>query len=476
MVGPTLGMSQQQRMQMVLAPQLRQSLEMLQVPIMELRNMIQEELETNPAIEDVRNNDISVEAEKPEQNEETKEEMDFDKEFEILEHLDDDWRDYFYQNLQNSSYSRENDEKRQFMLDSLPQQESLQEHLLEQLRMTSLDLSDQQIAEMIIGNIGDDGYLSTDISEISETSGADNTHLEELLQIIQEFHPTGVGSRNLRECLLLQLKRLGHENDLPTKIVENYIDELASHKIQLIARKTKHTVEEVQAAVQTITSLDPRPGRLYSENVNNYILPEVDVQKIDGEYVVIVDDDQLPHIRISSHYRKLLKSPLTKSTVKTYIRDHIRSGAFLIKSIHQRQKTIYRIATEIVSNQTEFLDHGISHLRPMTMSAVAEKVGVHETTVSRTVANKYMKTPSGIFEMKYFFTPGLKTAAGKDVSNKTVKDLINSMVSSEDPSKPLSDQSIQTQLEDIGIEIARRTVAKYRLMLRIPPSHMRRRF
>ncbi len=476
MVGPSLSMSQQQRLQMVLAPQLRQSLEMLQVPIMELRNMIQQELETNPAIEDVETNDVSVEAEKPEQREDDNSEMDFDKEFEILQKLDDDWRDYFYQNLQNSSYSSDQAEKRQFMLDSLPQTESLQEHLLNQLHLTSMDEASQQIAEMIIGNIGDDGYMSADLTEMAETTGAELTHLEEILHVVQEFHPTGVGARDLRECLLVQLHRLGHENDLPVRIVDKFIDELAAHKVQVIARKLKHPIEEIQAAIETITSLDPRPGRLYSAEVAGYVLPEVIVQKIDGEYVVLVDDDQLPHIRISSHYRKLLRDPSTTAKVKTYIRDRVRSGAFLIKSIHQRQKTIYRIASEIVSTQSAFLDNGLSHLRPLTMAEVADKVGVHETTVSRTVANKYMKTPSGIFEMKYFFTPGLKTADGTNVSNKTVKDLINTMVNNEDTAKPLSDQAIQNQLKETGIEIARRTVAKYRLMLRIPPSHMRRRY
>ena len=373
MVGPSLSMSQQQRLQMVLAPQLRQSLEMLQVPIMELRNMIQQELETNPAIEDVETNDVSVEAEKPEQREDDNSEMDFDKEFEILQKLDDDWRDYFYQNLQNSSYSSDQAEKRQFMLDSLPQTESLQEHLLNQLHLTSMDEASQQIAEMIIGNIGDDGYMSADLTEMAETTGAELTHLEEILHVVQEFHPTGVGARDLRECLLVQLHRLGHENDLPVRIVDKFIDELAAHKVQVIARKLKHPIEEIQAAIETITSLDPRPGRLYSAEVAGYVLPEVIVQKIDGEYVVLVDDDQLPHIRISSHYRKLLRDPSTTAKVKTYIRDRVRSGAFLIKSIHQRQKTIYRIASEIVSTQSAFLDNGLSHLRPLTMAEVADK-------------------------------------------------------------------------------------------------------
>jgi len=192
--------------------------------------------------------------------------------------------------------------------------------------------------------------------------------------------------------------------------------------------------------------------------------------------VIIMDDDQLPHVRISRHYRKLLSDPNTKAEVKSYIRERIRSGAFLIKSIHQRQKTIHKIATEIVSSQEGFLDHGVSHLKPLTMAEVAERVGVHETTVSRAVAGKYMRTPAGLYEMKYFFTPGIKTTSGEQVSNKTVKDMIANLVAHEDPDHPLSDQEIVVKLKEKGIKIARRTVAKYRIVMRIPPSHMRKTF
>lgn len=476
MAGNSMSMSQQQRLQMVLAPQLRQSLEMLQVPVFELRAMIQEELEVNPAIEDVEGNDVSVEAEKPEQKEEDPGELDFEKEFEALEQLDADWRDYFYQNLQNAPYNRDQEEKRQYMLDSIQQTESLQEHLLAQLRLTAMSPHDQQLAEMIIGNIDDDGYLAMDLEALAETMGGDHEHLQEILRTVQAFHPTGIGAEDLRECLLLQLSRLGHEDELVARVVDRHMDLLARHKYKAIAHKEKVDVKDVQAAIEMITSLDPRPGRMFTAEAAGYILPEVIVKKVDGEYVVMVDNDQLPHVRISAQYRKLLRNPKTPDEVKTYVREKIRSGAFLVKSIHQRQKTIHRIASEIVRTQSEFLDKGLSHLRPLTMAEVAERVDVHETTVSRTVANKYMKTPSGVFEMKYFFTPGLKTSSGSDMSNKAVKEIIDNMVANEDPLKPLSDQAIQDALKEKGIKIARRTVAKYRLMLKIPPSHMRRRY
>ncbi len=472
----TLSLSQSQQLQMILAPQLRQSLEMLQVPILELRTMVQQEIEQNPTIEEVINEQPQIEIEpgKPGENENLNE-MEFDKEFEALAKLDEEWRDYFFQDLQNTSYSVADDQKRQFLMDSIPQRESLQEHLLEQLAMAEFPDLDHQVGELIIGSISDDGYLTQSVEELAESACCDIEHLEDILSVIQEFHPTGVGARDLKECLLIQLERLGN-HVLARAIIEQYLDKLGARKIGDIAKALKEPLDAVQKAARLISTLDPKPGRAYSDEVATYVLPEVVVQKVNGEYVIIMDDDQLPHVRISRHYRKLLSDPNTKAEVKSYIRERIRSGAFLIKSIHQRQKTIHKIATEIVSSQEGFLDHGVSHLKPLTMAEVAERVGVHETTVSRAVAGKYMRTPAGLYEMKYFFTPGIKTTSGEQVSNKTVKDMIANLVAHEDPDHPLSDQEIVVKLKEKGIKIARRTVAKYRIVMRIPPSHMRKTF
>ena len=232
----------------------------------------------------------------------------------------------------------------------------------------------------------------------------------------------------------------------------------------------------MQAAGDLIRTLNPQPGGMLEDDPTTYAVPEIFVKRNkEGRWVVALDDDQLPHIRISSHYRRLLEDENTSAEVKSYIRERIRSGAFLIKSIHQRQKTIHMIASDIVGAQQAFFEEGVAALRPMTMAEVAERVGVHETTVSRTVANKYMQTPVGVFELKYFFTPGLKTADGPAVSNKTVQDMIDTMIRQESPSNPLSDQAIQEQLSEQGIKIARRTVAKYRSILKHPPSHLRKR-
>lgn len=464
---------------MVLAPQLRQSLEMLQVPILELRAMIRQEVERNPTIEEDSIESAIVEIEPGEDGDkdstaENEKELEFKEEFEVLARLDDEWRDYFFQDFEARPSSSESEKKRQFMMDSIPQAESLQEHLINQLHMADLSEDDTRLAEMVVGSINDDGYLTASIHELAETSACDEDHLNDILLVIQDFDPIGIGASDLRDCLLLQLERQGKADTLAGDIVRDHLSRLGAHKYQEVARSLKTSPEEVQEAAALIASLNPKPGRAFSPDVATYILPEVVVKKVRGVYTVMLNDDQLPHLRISRHYRTLMRNEDTPADVKNYIRDRVRASAFLIKSIEQRQGTIFKIASEIVRVQTPFLDHGISHLKPLVMATVADEVGVHETTVSRAVSGKYMKTPAGVFEMKYFFTPGIKTASGTDISNATVKDMIGDMVSKEDPAKPLSDQEIMRRLKEEGINIARRTIAKYRLVLRIPPSHMRK--
>ncbi|MDD4871628.1 MAG: RNA polymerase factor sigma-54 [Kiritimatiellae bacterium] len=477
MQSQTLSLAQRQQLQMVLAPQLRQSLEMLQLPILELRAMIQQEIEKNPTLEE---SPAETEADETPQatSENTNEikELDFDKEFQALAKLDDEWRDYFFQDRENRPYTSDDAEKRQFFMDSLPQKESLQEHLINQLNLAGLPENDRQIGELIIGSINDDGYVTGSLEELAVSAGTDIHHLEDILSLIQDFHPTGIAARDLKECLLIQLERTGIKKPLAETIVREHLDKLGGKKFTDLAKALKVSVEEVQQAAKLISTLDPKPGRIYSGDVATYILAEIVVQKINGEYVIVLNDDQLPHLRISKNYIDILKDKATTPEVKSYIRERIRSSAFMIKSIHQRQKTIYRIAAEIVKTQTGFLDHGISSLKPLTMAEVALVVGVHETTVSRAVSGKYMQTPNGIFEMKYFFTPGITTADGREISNKTVKDIIAGLVANEDPDKPLSDQEIMEKLKEQGINIARRTIAKYRLVLRIPPSHLRKSY
>lgn len=461
---------------MVLAPQLRQSLEMLQAPALELRAMIRSELDQNPTLEEIPPDAPQVEIEKVNSEIEDSKAMDFRKEFETLARLDDEWKDYFFQQRGYQPHSQDDDEKRNYLYDSISQGESLQEHLLHQLALAEFNEADKALGELIIGSVNDDGYLTTSIEELAGTCGADVGHMHDILSVIQDFDPLGVASRDLRECLLFQLERLGKGDSLAARIVAGHLDRLAAHKLQEIARTLKVTPEEVQQAANFIATLEPKPGRAFSSDASPYITPEVVVRKIGDEYVVLMNDDDLPRLRISKHYRSLMNDGDTKRDVRDYIQERVRASAFLIKSIHQRQQTIFKIATEIVRVQMEFLDQGIAHLKPLTMAEVAEAVGLHETTISRAVAGKHMQTPQGTFEMKYFFTPGLKTGDGSVVSNKTVKDAIAGLVANEDSEHPLSDQEILEILTQRGIQIARRTVAKYRIALKIAPSHMRKQY
>ena len=470
-------LSQEQQLRMVLAPQLRQSLEMLQAPILELRAMIRAELERNPTLEEMPATDAeSIEDAKPaaEPIDETKK-LDFRKEFEILARLDDEWRDYFFQKDEARPYTADDAERRKYFFDSIPQSISLQEHLMRQLALAELTDNDRRLGELLVGSINDDGYLTGSIDDIVATAPVEHDHLQNILSVIQDFDPPGIGARDLRECLALQLQRLGKRDTLADLIVQEHLDLLGAHKYQELARILKTTPEKIQDATTLIGTLDPKPGRAHSAELSPYVNPEVLVRKIGGEYLVVLTDDQLPQIRISKHYRSLMNDRDTSEEVRKYIVEKVQAGTLLLKSIQQRHHTIYRLTEEIVKVQRDFFDNGIAHLKPLTMADVAKVIGLHETTISRAVAGKHMQTPRGIFAMKYFFTPGLKTDNGGVLSNKTVQDIISSMIAGEDRAHPLSDQELFDALKQRGIQIARRTIAKYRIALKIPPSHLRRR-
>ena len=327
---------------------------------------------------------------------------------------------------------------------------------------------------MLIGNMDEYGYLKATIEELAGSTGTPAEKILEVLKVIQTFDPPGVGARDLRECLMLQLERLGQQNTLEYRIINEFMDALGKRRIPEIARGTATSVDEVQEALARIARLEPRPGRAFLPDNDQYVLPEVFVQKSGDDFVVTTNNEHIPHLRISNTYKDLMAQRDNSSEVRNYIREKIRAGKFLIKSLHQRQQTILNIAREIVHRQREFMDKGVAYLKPLTMVQMAEVVGVHETTVSRAVSGKYMQTPQGIFEMKYFFTAGIQTANGDGMSNTSVKDMIADIFKKEDASNPLSDQEVVRMLKEKGIVIARRTVAKYRTELNILPSNLRK--
>jgi len=477
MAGQGMQQTQNLALQQVLSPQLQQSLLILQTPLLELRNLVQQEMETNPVLEELP--DLPA-PDEPSEAEASAEEN-FDNEFQKLASLDEEWRDYMAQSASygaaGSRGSREAQDKRQFFFDSIPVQETLHQNLIGQLNQSLLSATDRKAAELIVGNIDDNGFLQSTPEEMALNSGIPKEDFEKMLALIQTFYPAGVGAHDLRECLLIQLRRAGKERSVEYKVVSEHMEDLGRRRFPEIARRMGISVEDVQKAADNIARLNPRPGQVFAAAPQNYVLPDLVVEKMDGEYQITLNNEQIPHLRISNLYKDIIASGDAQSSeVKNYIRDKIRSGKFLIRSIHQRQQTIFNIAQQIVSRQRDFLEHGPSHLKPMRMGEVADAVGVHETTVSRAVSGKYMATPQGVFEMKYFFTSGYETTTGESLSNISVKEAILDLVKHENGSAPLSDHEIVEVLAERGIPIARRTVAKYRDELNILPSHMRRKY
>jgi RNA polymerase sigma-54 factor len=392
--------------------------------------------------------------------------------------MDEEWRDYWAQSLSQNSRSRQEDDERwKFLMDSIVAPTTLQEHLVEQLRTTDgVEREVVTLVEFLIGNLNDDGFLNASIDDLSLQHGIPIADLRQAKRLLQSFDPVGVGAADLRECLLIQMERLGKKKHLAYRIADEHFDDLANKRFPILSRKLLVTVEQVSKAADFISTLDPRPAQRFAVMQNTYVSPDIMVERQGDEWVATMLNGDLPRLRISNSYKDMLSQPDGSGEVRTYIRDKIRSGKFLIRSIHQRQQTIQKIANEILRHQHEFLERGRSHLRPLNMAQVASEVGVHETTVSRAIAGKYMATPHGLVELRFFFSHGVKTDSGEDLSNTSVKTAIAELIKGEPKHKPLSDDKLTKLLSDQGIQVARRTVAKYREALGILPSHLRKSF
>jgi len=456
------GLQQNLGLGQTLSPQMQQSLALLQAPALELRSLIQQEIEVNPVLEEV------VEETKPETPEE-----EWQKEAQAEQ--DQDWKEYFSQAKTATPYTAEDAERRRFFFDSQAEQATLAAHLTSQLSLATDDPELLEAGKQVIGSLDDDGFLKSPLDEVAVSAGLPVGVVQHALALIQTFDPIGVGARDLRECLLIQLDRLGKAEEVEAAIVSHHIQELGRKKYQDIARALRVPPERVVQAAHFIATLQPRPGSTFSpEDKRHIVQTELAVQKVGGQWAVVLNDDAVPRLRISDIYKDLLASDGHDTKVRDYLKDKIRSGKFIIKCLHLRQQTLFNIATAIVHRQTEFFEHGSALLKPLTMSQVAEEVGVHETTVSRAIANKYVQTPFGVFDLKYFFTPGYQTSSGEFLSNTSVKEAIEELIGRENTQKPLSDQEIVTILSERGIPLARRTVAKYRSELNILPSNLRR--
>jgi RNA polymerase sigma-54 factor len=477
---------QRQSQSLILAPQLRHSLKILQVAALDLRSLIQEEIDSNPALLDESPMEgVSLEKEREAETAdkssdsatpEDREEMDFSKEFEILGKLDEDWRDHLASAGGNQPHTAEDSERRQHFFDSLVAETSLQEHLMRQAEMA--DVSPQVISALshLVGSLDDRGFLTQSPPDLALQSGLPLEAMQEAVRLLKTFEPAGIGAANLEECLLLQLQVKGRGESLAARIVRDHFGLLKRRRIPELARRAGATMEDIQDALTEIATLNSGPGRRFADDSNRVVVPDASVEKDGGEWKIHLNQDYIPRLRINSTYRDMIAKGTLSKQDGDFLRERIRSGRFLINSIAQRQQTIERIVREIILKQGDFFEHGVSRLRPLTMTEIAQKVNVHETTVSRAIANKYLKTPHGVFDFKFFFTPGYQGRDGDAVSNTSVKEMIQDLVAAEDRSQPLSDQEIVTRLKGKGLSIARRTVAKYREELGLLPSNLRREY
>jgi RNA polymerase sigma-54 factor len=478
---------QRQTQSMVLAPQLRQSLKILQVAALDLRSVIQEELQNNPTLEEMPMEGVSLDKEQSDKSNETgengssetpeqHEEMDFSnsKEFDILNKLNEDWRDHMAQAGGSQPYTSEDAEKRQHFFDSLVTETSLQEHLMQQAELADVSPKVIEAMRYLVGSLDDRGFLTQSAADIALQTSLPLDVVQQAIKLLKTFDPPGIGCQDLATCLYQQLVAKGRNDSLAARIVRDHFALLSRRRIPEIARKLGSHMDDVQIAIEEIGTLDPAPGRRFADDNNRVVVPDVTVEKDGEEWKIHLNSDYIPRLRISSTYRELIAKGTLNKQEREYLRERMRAGKFLINSIEQRQQTIERITREIIKVQTEFFEKGVSKLKPLTMTQIADVVGVHETTVSRAIANKYIHTPHGVFDFKYFFTPGYQADSGASVSNTSVKDMINDLIAGEDRSHPLSDQEIVGKLQEKGINIARRTVAKYREELGLLPSNLRR--
>jgi RNA polymerase sigma-54 factor len=454
-------LTQKMTQRMALTPQMRQSMHILQLPILELKSYLEQQMEENPILEDSQESEFK----------ESASDREIQKLIELSSQERKDSEDYF-----NTGYSQEEIKEKQNYRESLiTKQITLQEHLLGQLGLQPLNEIDYKIGELIIGTIDENGYFQGAPEEAAQTLKVGTGDVQSVLSLIQTFEPAGVGARNLKECLLIQLDSKGKHDSLAYRVVENHLVDLAKNKTELIAKQLKAPLDSVKKALKEISALEPKPGRSFGRVESRRILPDIIVEKIEDNYEMTINGRELPSLKISPQYKNLLKLKDTPEEAKGYLKEKLNSALWLIKAVNKRQETIRRVAECIVQTQKEFFELGMGHLKPLTMKEVARIVERNESTISRVVNSKYMQTPYGIFELSYFFSGSFKTDGQDIVSTDTVKTQIATLIEDEDPQHPLSDDKIVTILRSQGINIARRTVAKYREELKILPSHLRKK-
>lgn len=451
-----------------LAPQMRQSLQILQSNTLELQQLLRQSLDTNPVLEDEFAN-VSLE--------DLKQSDEAPSDTEALQNdQDDDLRELAIMESRAVSSSPDDEERREHLYNSIVSPETLQQHLVAQLDLSAPDPDTRVAAMSLIGNMDERGFFDESLPELGQRLAIPVDHLDRAKRLLQSFDPAGIAADDLRESLMIQLHRSGKLNTVEFKIVEKHLQELARKHYPQIARALKVSIEVVSDAAEHIAKLDPAPGTTFDPSSNPYIIPDVSFEKNDdGAWTAVLTNEYLPRLRVSDTYKDMVATSPDRK-LRTYLRNQLREGRTLIKALDQRQATILAISEEIILRQGEFLSNGPRSLKPLTMNEIAEAIDVHPTTVSRAVAGKYVRSPHGTMELRRFFTSGYQTAEGESVSNEGVRETIQEIIAGEPPQKPLSDSAIEKQLKTKGLKVARRTVAKYREQLGILPSHLRKSY
>jgi RNA polymerase sigma-54 factor len=469
--------------QLVITPQLQQAIRLLQLTRLELVDMISQEMKENPLLEEEEDTKESVEAEgsvsEQDQGEpplEAERPIEVKGEGEGAEEFD--WENYL-ENYNLPSFqkqSREDGEERPSFENFLSKRTTLSDHLNWQLQLSHFTEEEQKVGTLIIGNLDEDGYLKIALEDISSETNLSPEVVEGTLRRIQQFDPVGVGARDLKECLLIQLEQMAVRDPLAEKVVSEHLSLLKNRNYPAIAKRLGVSLERVNRAASLISKLDPKPGKAFGGEVTQEIIPDAYVYKVEGEYLVYLNDEGIPRINVNPFYRSVLsESRFALEGDRKYIQEKLRSALWLIRSIHQRQRTIYKVAKSIVQFQKDFLDNGIQFLKPLVLRDVAEDIQMHESTISRVTHNKYMHTPQGIYELKFFFNAGITSTQGETLASESVKNLVREIITKEDPKKPYSDEKLVQILKGMNIHIARRTVSKYREMMKILSSNERRR-
>ncbi len=471
------------RQSLLMTPALQQAIKLLQLSRLELEQYVTQQLAENPVLEE-GNIEVSDEIGIAESKEkESTEKQALEDRFSEAKDIVDksEGSEMAYENYtQNFDLSKAkasiNDSEPVNYENILTKSETLQEAL--SIQISEMDFSEHElmIASNIIGNIDDKGYLTSKIEDIAKQLEITAEEVDDVLDVIQRFEPNGVGATSVSECLLIQLRNLRLKNGIVEKIVEHHLNDLETRNFDLIAKKLDVNVDTVIDNVQIITDLDPNPGRLFDDNRSQYVVPDVYVFKMGLDWKILLNGDGIPSLRISSLYTKMAETSKTKNDDKLYLQDKLKSAQWLIKSLHQRQKTIYKVSECILKMQLDFFEKGVKHLKPLVLRDIADDIEMHESTISRVTNNKFIHTPQGIFELKFFFNSSVSTASGEDIASQSVKKMISEIVKAEDPKKPYSDKKIVDLLDEKGIQLARRTVSKYREKLGIAPSSKRKRY